>query len=123
MSSAAIFRQNITEFNRALNDLSRNDNNRNSGNVDTVLRPAASINSFLASNRTNNDVTNKWNLVRSDLTTLASYYRVSWDWNNYNTTYPTGNQYGDFDSRLTGTYSRKRWHERQYRDDNRPRAQ
>ena len=97
--------QNITEFDGALNDPSRNYNNFNSGNVDSVLRPAASINSFLSSNRTNSDVTNKWNLVRSDLNSLAGYYHVSSGWNNnYNTTYPPTNQYGDLDSLLTGTY-------------------
>ena len=120
MGSAADVPQNITEFNRALNVLSRNYNNRNSGSIEQVLRPSAAINSFIASNRTNNDVTNKWNLVRSDLSTLAGYYRVSWDWNN--PTFSTGqygnngnngnygnngygnNGYGNFDSRLTGTY-------------------
>lgn len=98
--------QLITEFHSALNNLRSNYRYRNSGNrsIEQVLRPAASINSYLASNRTNNDVTNKWNLVRSDLNTLASYYRVNWDWDNYNTSYPNGNQYGDFDSLLTGTY-------------------
>ncbi len=97
--------QDISDYIQALNNLNRNYNNRNAGNVDLVLRPSAAINSYIASNRTNNDVTSKWNLVRGDLTTLASYYRVSWNWNNNVPTYPnTGNQYGNFDSRLTGTY-------------------
>ncbi|MBK8466750.1 MAG: hypothetical protein IPL32_13050 [Chloracidobacterium sp.] len=119
MGSAANVPQNISEFNRALNDLSRNfnDRNRNAG-IDQVMRPSASINSFMSSNRTNNDVTNKWNLVRGDLNTLANYYRVSWDWNNpiypndpYGNNGNSGNNgnygnngYSDFDSRLTGTY-------------------
>ncbi len=106
--------QLINEFHSALNHLTSNYNNRNSGNgsIEQVLRPSASINSFISSNRTNNDVTSRWNLVRDDLNTLANYYRVSWDWNN--PTYPNdpygnnGNNgnggYGNFDSRLTGTY-------------------
>lgn len=95
--------QNISEFERAVERLSRNYRNRNSGNanVEQVLRPSASINSFIASNRTSRDVSNKWNLVRNDLNTLAGYYRVSLDWNN--TGFP-GDRYGGFDSRLTGTY-------------------
>lgn len=116
MGSAADVPQNITEFNRALDDLSRNFNARNrNSNIEQVLRPSASINSFISSNRTNVDVTNRWNLVRSDLNTLAGYYNVSWDWNNptyTNDTYGNGanngnygnNSYGNFDSRLTGTY-------------------
>ncbi len=106
--------QSITDFNTALDNLSRNYNNRNSGNsgVEQVFRPSASINSFLASNRTNIDVSNKWNLVRTDLNTLAGYYRVSWDWNNPvfpndhngNSGNDGNNGYGNFDARLTGTY-------------------
>ena len=93
--------QNITEFDRAVNNLSQNYKNRNSGDVELVLHPSTSINSFIASNQTNNDVTNKWNLVRTDLNTLASYYRVSADWNN---TVTPVDPYSSFDSRLTGTY-------------------
>ncbi|CAN5453587.1 hypothetical protein BH10ACI3_BH10ACI3_15250 [soil metagenome] len=97
--------QDFTNYTQALNNLNRNYNNRNAGNVDQVLRPSAAINSYLASTRTNNDVTRKWNLVRTDLNTLASYYRVNWNWDNNIQTYPNGgNQYGNFDSRLTGTY-------------------
>ncbi len=39
---------------------------------------------------------NTWNLLRVDLTTLARYYNVSWNWNNTN--FPVTN------SGLTGTY-------------------
>lgn len=99
--------QSITEFERALEDLNRNYNReRVSAGVEAVLRPSATINSFIVSNRTDNDVTSKWNLVRNDLNTLAGYYRVSWNWNNNvlpGNQFP-GNQYGNFDSRLTGTY-------------------
>jgi hypothetical protein len=97
--------QSITEFQNALINLRNSVNNRNNGDVNSVLRPASSINNFIGSNVTNNDVMNKWVLVRNDLNTLASYYRVSWNWNNSNDNngYPAS-QYGTFDSRLTGTY-------------------
>ena len=112
--------QSVTEFLSAVNNLHANYNNRNSSyNIEQVLRPAVSINNFISTNRTNNDVTSRWGLVRSDLDTLASYYRVSWDWNNptYNNgTYGNNGGYGNgggygnsgfggsFDTRLTGTY-------------------
>lgn len=123
--SAGDISQSIIEFQSALNNLRTNYRNRNSNaSIEQVLRPSVSINSFIGSNRTNNDVTARWGLVRSDLNTLANYYRVSWDWNN--PTYPTGTYgnngsygnngnygnsgnygnggYGNFDTRLTGTY-------------------
>ncbi len=93
--------QSVIELNQAINDLRLNFNNRNSNSVAAVLQPSAEINRFISSNQTNNDVSNKWNLVRSDLSMLAGYYRMSWDWNN--PVFP-GEQYSNFDSRLTGTY-------------------
>jgi len=96
--------QSLTDYERALLDLDRGVSDRYSVSIDAVLRPAAAINSFITANRTNNNVSNQWSLVRSDLDTLASYYRVSWDWNN-NPVEPVGsNSYDDFDSRITGTY-------------------
>ncbi len=100
--------QDVSTFAAAVNNLRQYYSDRNSVNADIgqVLRPSVSINSFLGSNRTNSTITNRWNLVRSDLNTLASYYRLSWDWNNPvfpGSTNPN-NQYGDFDSRLTGSW-------------------
>lgn len=100
--------QEVNEFATAVNNLRLYYSDRNSVNADVsqVLRPSVPINSFIVSNRTNNNITNRWNLVRSDLNTLANYYRLSWDWKNPvypGTTYPN-TQYGDFDSRLTGTW-------------------
>ncbi len=98
--------QNISEFERAVIDLRNRFADRNAGNanVEVVLRPAASINSYIVANRTNYDVTNKWTLVRNDLNTLAGYYRLSWDWNNPQYPQYPGDRYGSFDSRFTGTY-------------------
>lgn len=100
---------NITEFERAVQDLRRRTRrNADSGSVEQVLRPSASINSFISSNRTSTDVSTKWNLVRDDLNTLAGYYRMSWDWNNpgYPNTGGPGpvDQTSGFDARLTGTF-------------------
>lgn len=97
------------ELERALVDLRNNYNNRNrnSRGIDDVMRPAAEINSYIGSNRTNSDVMNKWVLVRNDLTTLSGYYRMSFDWNNpnyNNNNNQGGGQFGSFDTRLTGTY-------------------
>ncbi len=90
--------QYVTQFTRALDDLEQNSGRRDSADIQAVLRPAASINSFLVTNRGSYDVTSKWSLVRTDLNNLANYYRVSWDWNN------TGETFNDFDTRITGTY-------------------
>lgn len=95
--------QEVADFERAIANFRQRFNNQNSPDADVyqLLRPSASINSFLASNRTNATVNNRWNLVRNDLNTLASYYRVSWNWDA--PVYP-GTQTGNFDSRLTGNY-------------------
>ena len=98
--------RDLSTFDVALDDLYRSLTRRNAdnGNIQDVLTPASSINSYLGSVRTNNDVTNKWSLLRSDLTTLASYYRVSWNGNDVITPGDQWGQNGSFDSRLTGTY-------------------
>ena len=102
--------QNLNDLDTAVNALRPGYGNRNPGSIETVLRAAAPIDSFVASNRTNIDVPSKWNALRGDLNTLAGYYSVNPNWNNSNTNngnngggYPSG-QYGNFDSRLTGTY-------------------
>ncbi|MBP6004580.1 MAG: hypothetical protein KA746_14190 [Pyrinomonadaceae bacterium] len=95
--------RNITDFDNAVIALRNGFTNRNASRsqLDAVMQSSSLINTFIITNRTNNDVTNKWTLVRNDLNTLASYYRMPWDWNN-----PTmpGQQYGGFDQRLTGSY-------------------
>jgi hypothetical protein len=95
--------QDVTDFERAITNFRQQFSNRNSPDADVyqVLRHSATINSYLGTNRTNNAVNNSWNLVRNDLNTLASYYRVAWNWND--PVYP-GTQFGNFDSRLTGNY-------------------
>ncbi len=104
--TAAEISRRLSTFDVALDDLNRSLNQRNYGNssIQNVLEPASSINGVLSSNRTNNDVTNKWNLLRSDLTTLAGYYRVSWTGDTIITPGDQWGQNNSFDARLTGTY-------------------
>ena len=121
--------QYVSEFEQATDRLQQQFNSRNvsSSDVQDVLSRASTIDGFMKSRRLNNSVQNQWNLLRTDLTTLASYYRVSWNWNN-TTTYPgnTGNNYpgnnspgnnypgnntggtGYRDAILTGTYKLNR---------------
>lgn len=98
--------QDIRDLEREVNDLRIAYRNSNSTGVEEVLREAASVNAYISDrdNRTTASVNNRWNLVRNDLNTLASYYRVAWNWDN-NTGYPgPGNTVGSFDSQITGTY-------------------
>jgi len=104
--------QRVTELDQAVADLGRGYSNTRiySGtNVYAVLRPAADINRYVADNRPSFDVQNRWNQLRADLDTLASYYRLAWNWDN--PTYPGGYDnggnnggFGNFDARITGTY-------------------
>ncbi|CAN5126041.1 hypothetical protein BH20ACI2_BH20ACI2_17830 [soil metagenome] len=95
--------QHLVDLDRHLNDLTNNYNRASISDVEELLRTAAIINSEIAANRPNNDLFNRWGLVRNDLSTLASNYRMSWDWNN---PINTGGQWagGSFDTQLTGSY-------------------
>ncbi len=50
--------------------------------VEDVLTRASYINQFMLNNRLTVSAQNQWSSLRSDLNTLASYYRVSWRWTN-----------------------------------------
>lgn len=91
----------VTEFENATDSLRRNFDERDSvaGDVEEVLRRASVIDRFVRTNRLTPAVEREWSLLRTDLNTLASNYRVRWDTNN--TTFPSA---GNFDTRLTGTY-------------------
>ncbi|MGE3465908.1 MAG: hypothetical protein AB7J13_03155 [Pyrinomonadaceae bacterium] len=106
VSTASNVQQNITDYTRALTNLRNTYKSRNS-NAAEILRPAAEINQFVTANRLNNTVTNRWTLVRNDLSTLSTYYRTAMDWNGPYNPYPgtySGVTYGNFDSQLTGSY-------------------
>jgi hypothetical protein len=93
--------QYVTDFENATDSLRRNFDERDSvsADVEEVLQRASVIDSFIRTNRLSPSVQRQWNLLRSDLNTLAGNYRVSWDWNNR--TFPVA---GNIDTRLTGTY-------------------
>ncbi len=95
--------QYLVDLDRHLNVLTNNYNRASIADVEEVMRSASFINNQIVSNRPNNDLFNRWGLVRNDLSTLASNYRMSWDWNN---PVYTGGQWagGNFDTRLTGSY-------------------
>lgn len=50
------------------------------GEVDEVYDRARRINNFMLRNRPTSRATSQWNSIRTDLNTLASYYRLSWTW-------------------------------------------
>lgn len=87
---------------------SLNTNNDSRDELDGVLNRASRINMFLSRNQVNSRAQTQWNSIRTDVTTLAGYYNVSWNWNER---YPNGddngsNYPGGYGSRrtLTGTY-------------------
>ena len=94
----------VANFETATNRLKNNFSSRRSTTADVqeVLNRAVPVNRFVLNNRLSSAAENSWTQIRNDLNTLAGYYRVSSNWNN--TTGFPGGQYGDFDSRLTGTY-------------------
>jgi hypothetical protein len=99
--------QELTAFDLAVNEVSRRYSN--GADVQDVFNAATPIDQFVARNRGNVDMRTKWNLVRTDLNTLAGYYSMRWDWDNggtYGGGYGNGTGYGrgSLDSRLTGTY-------------------
>ncbi len=106
----------VTEFENSTDRLKQRFDARESvgSDVSDVLQRAAYIDQFMSRNRLSRQAETQWTSLRSDLNSLATYYNVSWNWNqtlppftpgNYNNTGTTGNNTGRrFDSRLTGTY-------------------
>jgi len=94
--------QFIADFENATDSLRRNFDERDSvsRDVEEVLSRASAIDAYIRNNRQPVAIERQWNLLRSDLSTLANYYRVRWDWNN--TTFQAGGS--ALDTRLTGTY-------------------
>ncbi|MEO7659048.1 MAG: hypothetical protein ABIV48_05485, partial [Pyrinomonadaceae bacterium] len=97
----------ILEFEDATDRLKTNFNSRRSTSSDAqeVLDRAVAVNRFIENNRLSTAAENSWRDIKTDLNTLAGYYRVSSNWNE---PVSPGDQYGtvtgNFDSRLTGTY-------------------
>jgi hypothetical protein len=53
-----------------------------SSDISSVLTRASAIDDFMRSNRLNQAAQRDWNLLKTDLDTLAGYYDVSWNWTN-----------------------------------------
>lgn len=103
----------LNEFENSTDRLKeRFDARRSVGaDVSEVLTRAQYIDRFMAANRFSAPTQTQWRNLRTDLNTLATYYRVSWNWNqtnprNPNTNFPgnSGGSFPAFDSRITGTY-------------------
>lgn len=110
----------ITEFENSTDRLKQRFDSRESvgSDVSEVLNRAAYIDRFMRQNRLSTSAESQWMSLRTDLNTLASYYRVSWNWNQtlppFARGFPSdGNRADDnrgnrtgrrFDTRLTGTY-------------------
>lgn len=76
--------QFITDFENDTDRLKQRFDSRQSvgGDVSQVLTRAAYIDTFVRNNRLNAAAQRNWNLLKTDLDTLATYYDVSWNWTN-----------------------------------------
>jgi len=68
-----------------------------------VLTRARYIDQFMTKGRTSWAARNQWTSLRTDLDTLATYYRVSWNWNETAATDNAASN-ASIDARMTGTY-------------------
>jgi hypothetical protein len=77
-----------------------------SNEVRELLRQAGIIDSYVRSRQVGGSVTEQWNLLRTDLDSLARYYSIAWSWDDR--TYQPGGGYrgqGNREAnRLRGTY-------------------
>ncbi|MDQ3321784.1 MAG: hypothetical protein M3525_05015 [Acidobacteriota bacterium] len=73
----------ITDFENSTDALQQSFDARrsNRNDVQEVLNHAAIIDEFMRNNRLNPASQREWNLLRTDLTTLARYYNVVWNRN------------------------------------------
>ena len=88
----------VTDFENATDALKNKFNDKNSvdADVEDVLNRAAYINQFMTRNKLNTTVQRDWRYLRTDLTTLASYYSVAFDFNKV----PTNTTVGGTPSRV-----------------------
>lgn len=72
----------VANFETATDRLNTNfsDRRSTSADVEEVLTRAVRINTFMRNNRLTRTAQNEWNLIRTDLDTLAGYYRVTANW-------------------------------------------
>src|SRR5207248_2517986 len=107
-SDSALINSYVSDFENATNRLRDRFNSRQSTNADAseVLARARIIDQFMARNRINSTAETQWSSLRSDLSTLANYYNMAWNWNEQIGPYPSDNFPGSrvMDARMTGTY-------------------
>ncbi|HTK36857.1 MAG TPA: hypothetical protein VL325_00065 [Pyrinomonadaceae bacterium] len=86
----------ILDFENSTGALLRRVNSRRPVNteVNDVLARANNINQFMEQNSLGSSAENQWISIRTDLNTLARYYNMSWNWNQYPST-PTPGYPGD----------------------------
>lgn len=97
----------VTEFENSTDRLRHKFDDRESvsSDVSDVLTRAVYIDRFMTGNRLSFSAQSQWRSLKTDLNTLAAFYRVSWNWNQPLPTVPGGNlPGGSLDNRLTGTY-------------------
>lgn len=92
--------QLVSDFERATNQLRDHFNAGRTTVADAqaVLDGAFWIDGFMQRHRLAITAERRWNLLKSDLNTLASYYRIAWNWRN-----PSPGNLGVND-RWTGTF-------------------
>lgn len=74
----------ISDFENATDTLKVRVNSQQTlvGEVDEVFSRAGRINNFVLRNRLSTRAASQWSLIRTDLNTLARYYRIAWNWNS-----------------------------------------
>ncbi len=96
----------VSDFKSSTKQLRERYRNQNqvSGEVQNVLEQGRMINNFIQNNRFSND--RNWIALKADLSTLARYYDVPWQWDNgsYNSSRNQNNNRNS-GKRLTGTYT------------------
>lgn len=92
----------VEDFENATNTLKDNFNDNRSTNTDVqaVLNRAILINRYMQNNTLTRTTQNQWKSIRTDLNTLANYYRVSWNWNNTTNNQTATNPYYVTDNQL-----------------------
>ena len=104
--------QFIMDFDNAVERLRERFNNRTetTADVQEVLNTATRIDNFMRRNPLNTNAQNNWQIVRSDVTQLATAYNINWNWNTQ-PVYGQGSGQGQVgtggyrNNRLTGTFS------------------
>lgn len=97
--------QFVSDFTSASETLRDRFNNRRSvaSDVEALLNRASQIDTFMRRNRLTTRAQSDWNILKGDLSQLATAYNVDWSWNNSSGSYPNnsypGNSYPNTQAR------------------------